>query len=380
MKTSNFLIIICSLISLVSCGRPKFETKPIKQDISETVFGSGTLEAENSYNLSAEANGYLKKADFKEGDLISQGQVLAVVENRETEINQVGSGRLLEIAKENTTNRSPSLQQAQNSVTLTKAKLEQDTLLYKRYKDLWTSNSVAKVDFENAELQYTTSKENYENALENLKLAKQQVNQELINKQTNNEIDLVKRSKNQIRALAAGKVYKKYKEAGDLVRNGDSIALIGNPQSIYAKINIDESSIDKIHLGQEALIQLNTNKSKSYKAKIIEIAPSYDQDSQSYQCKLEFIDPLEFKILGTQLQSNIIISKNPNAILIPRNFLNLDGTVQIKGHKTRTKIKTKFIGKDWVQVLEGLTLQSVITSDKKDSKPSSSQDEAMSVI
>ena len=99
-------------------------------------------------------------------------------------------------------------------------------------------------------------------------------------------------TKFKINALQSGKVYKKYKSLGDYVRAGEVIAEIANPEAIYALVNIDESNIAKVTLGQEATIQLNTNKEKSYKAEVKEILPTFDEATQSFLCKLYFTDEL----------------------------------------------------------------------------------------
>jgi len=37
------------------------ETTPIRKDVTETVFASGVLEANNTYSLTAQTDGYLSK-------------------------------------------------------------------------------------------------------------------------------------------------------------------------------------------------------------------------------------------------------------------------------------------------------------------------------
>jgi HlyD family secretion protein len=170
-------------------------------------------------------------------------------------------------------------------------------------------------------------------------------------------------SKNQIKAVKSGKVYKKYKQIGDYVTRGEAIALIGEPTNIYAKVNIDESNIGKIKVGQEALVQLNINKDKTYKGIVSEIYPSFDEATQSFICKITFNEPLDFTIVNTQLQSNITVGVNKNALLIPRNFVDFGGNVQIKDQKEKVKITTKFASSDWVQVLSGIDENTILVTE-----------------
>jgi multidrug efflux pump subunit AcrA (membrane-fusion protein) len=360
---NQFIIVVATIFLLGSCGKKTQETKPIRKDVIETVFASGILEAKNTYTLKVQTDGYLSAVNFEEGDFVSAGKILAIVDNKESGLNQESARELYDIAQSNTQNNAPALLQAQNTINLNKQKMEQDYVQFQRYKKLWDSNSIAKIDFENSELQYKTSKSNYESSLENYEQLKIQANQQLVSNKVAKEINSVVLNKNQIKAVKSGKVFKKYKQIGDYVTRGEAIALIGEPTNIYAKINIDESNIGKIKVGQEALVQLNTNKDKTYKGTVSEIYPSFDEATQSFICKITFNEPLDFTIVNTQLQSNITVATTKNALLIPRNFVDFGGNVQIKDQKDKVKITTKFASSDWVQVLNGISDNTVLITE-----------------
>jgi HlyD family secretion protein len=363
MNIKYFTTAIVFVMILSSCGKKMEETKPIRRDVTETVFASGILEAKNTYNLTAQADGYLTQINFNEGDDVTVGKVLAVVDNKEAGLNQQSATDLYNIAQSNTQNNAPALQQAQTTISINKQKLELDLINYQRYQKLWAGNSIAKVDLDNAELQYKTSKANYVSALENYNLLMQQAKQQVISTKVAKNINAVVTGKNQIKAVVAGKVFKKYKQAGDYVKKGETIALMGFAQNIYAKVNIDEGNISKIKIGQEAFIRLNTNKDKVYKGVVSEIYPSFDEATQSFVCKLSFTDSLDFNIVNTQLQSNIVVGISKNALLIPRNYLDFGGNVEIKNKKGKVSVVTKFVSNDWVQVLSGIDENSILVTD-----------------
>lgn len=363
---TNFKSVIAGMFVLMlasSCGKKSEETKPIRKDVSETVFASGVLEADGTYNLTAQSDGYLVQINFKEGDLVKEGSVLALVDNKESKYNTESTNALYNIAQSNLSPNAPALMQAKNNVAVAKHNLQQDSLQYARYKKLLDTKSVAQIDVENAELKYQTSVASYESAKESYKLQKQQAEQSLISNKALKEVNRTLFGNNEIRAVVSGKVYEKRKQRGDFVRKGDVIAVIGDANYLYAKINVDESNIGKIKLGQEAIIQLNTNPTKQYKAKVGEIYPAFDEASQSFYCKLVFTDSLDFKISGTQLQSNIIVGFQKNALLIPRNYLNFDGTVQVKGEKVPTKVEVNFVSTFWVQVISGIDEKTVLVTE-----------------
>lgn len=359
----NPLALIACMAMASSCGKKMEETKPIRKNVTETVFASGKLEAKNTYRLTVQTDGYLSSLNFEEGDVVETGRLMAVVDNRESGFNKESAAALYDIAKSNTKQSAPALQQAQNAITISKSKMEQDFVQYQRYKKLWESNSIAKVDFENAELQYKTSKTSYESALESYRQAKQQADQQVISNRAQKNINQVLSAHNQVTTVVGGKVYKKYKQAGDYVKRGDVIALIGEATNIYAKVNVDESNIERVKIGQQAIVQLNINKDKMYKGTVAEIDPSFDEEAQSFTCKIIFTDTLDFKIAGTQLQANIVVDTQRYALVIPRNYLDLGGHVMIKGKKEPVKVVAKFVSSEWVQVLNGIDDNTVLVTD-----------------
>ncbi len=361
---SNIFNCLLAVVILSSCGKKTEETKPIRKDVVETVFASGFLEANNTYNLVALNEGYLSAIFYEEGDIIKKGSIMAIIDNKENHINTQSANELWNMAQNNTQHTAPLLAQAKANIELTKQKMDQEAVLLHRYQRLWENNSIAKVDYENAVMAWNTSKTNYESAVEHFKKLKSDADQSLINNNTAKRINSIVENKNKITALVDGKIYEKKKQTGDFVKKGDVIAVIGDPSFIYGKLNVDESSIDKIKIGQEASVKLNTNKDKTYKAIVYEISPSFDENSQSFICKLRFLDSLDFTIIKTQLQANIITGTSKNALLIPRNYIDFGGFVQVKGESQKRKVITKFISNHYVQVLQGIDANTILITEE----------------
>jgi len=352
-------ILIASLLLLNSCGKKGSEINPIRKNITETVFASGILEPDSLYNLTALTEGYIIKLNFEEGDIVNTGDILAVVDNEQSEINAKSAEELYKIAYENTSPNAPALKQARVNLDLAKQKLEQDEKQMNRYKKLYELNSVSKLEYENALLAYENSKTAFIAANENYELQKQQAEQQLIIQQSQKRLNTVTKMYNEIKAVVGGKVYNKKKEIGDYVRKGDIIAIIGSPHNLYALLNVDESNISKIRLNQKVVIELNTQKTKSFSGIVSEIYPAFDEQSQSFYCKVLFVDPLDFKISGTQLQGNIIVDNKEDVLVIPRDYLDYGNKVNLKD-SGMVVVKTGFISNNWVEILDGLDDNSVL--------------------
>jgi len=347
-------------ITCFGCNKSKTEGKPEYREITETVFASGILEPMDKYNLTAQAEGYITALNFKEGDIVKTGDVLAVVDNQQNMFNEKAAAQLLGISQVNVSENAPAIKQTEASLALANEKLKQDEQQMNRYKKLLESNSVSKLEYENMVLAYENSKTSVGNLQQTLTLQKQQANQQLINADAQNNISSFLSANNQVKAVVGGKVYKKMKELGDYVRKGDVIAMIGNANNVYAKVNVDESNVAKIKEGQPAVIQLNTNKGVSYNGTLYELLPAFDDASQSFICKIKFEKEPDLKISGTQLQANIVIGSKKRAFVIPRAFLDYGSKVLVKGKDEPVIVKTGFVSSDWVEITEGLNENDVL--------------------
>jgi len=364
MKTNRYFIMgFVAFALLNSCGKKYTETKPEYRDITETVFASGVLVPENQYNLTAESDGYLIALNFEEGDIVETGYLLAEIDNKTSDINLLGANQLLDIAISNLSPSAPALKQIEANLLSAEQKMKQDEIQMERYRKLYATNSVSKLEYENTVVAFETSKANYRALQENYKLQEQQAEQQLINQKTQSGINKVLQGNNELRAIIGGKVYNKYKELGDYVRRGEIIAVIGNPANLYAKLSIDETSISNVRVNQQVIIQLNTNKSKNYEGIITEVYPAFDIQTQSFNCKAVFTDSLDFLMSDTQVQANIIIENKDNVLVIPRNYLDFGNKVLVKG-KGEVEVETGFISNEWVEILSGINENSVIQAEK----------------
>jgi HlyD family secretion protein len=345
------------------CGKKTNETTAQQMDITETVFASGTLEPEGKYNLTAQTEGYIIEMKFDNGDTVKNGETLAIIDNRTNYIGALSAERLLGIAGQNASPEGPTLKQALNNLLLLREKVDQDSLQYQRYLQLSISNSISKLELENSRINFVASKTNYLNANQNYRLLQQQTEQQLIMQKSQRDINNVASQNNEIKAVVGGKIYRKLKEVGDYVRRGDVIFTLGHARDVYARLSVDESNISKIKLGQEAIVQLNTNKKTNYRAVVSEIYPSFDEPTQSFYIKTKFTEAPDFKIAGTQLQANIIIGRKKNALVIPKIFLNYGNKVLVKG-KGEVKVETGFISGEWVEIIDGIDQQSVLISEQ----------------
>lgn len=353
------ITILFFALFIVSCSN-KQEVKPIVQDIQELVFASGQIEWDDAYNLTALTDGVLKDADFEIGKKMRKGETIATIDNEMNAINTEAAQEIFMIASQNLEKNSPALQQLQQNIQFAESKYQQDKLQEERFKRLHENQSVSKLEYENAQLTAKNSFSNYMALKEQLELILQQAKQQHITSGGQLKNNKVLLNYNKIMVTENGTVIKKFKTTGDFVRKGDVIATLANEQKIEAVLNVDENSIAKVKLGQEVYIKLNTNKNVVYKGHVTELLTAYDQQTQSFICKVELKEFENNPLYGTQLEANILVNEKKNALLIPRQYLGYGNKITIKGKKEITTVKTGIISTEYVEVLEGIQPNDVI--------------------
>ncbi|MGY3054485.1 multidrug efflux pump subunit AcrA (membrane-fusion protein) [Pedobacter sp. UYEF25] len=343
-----------------SCNSKNKEVKPVVQDIKELVFVSGVVEWDDVYNLTAQTDGVLTNANFDAGNKVVQGVVLASIDNKTNQINTEMAQKQLAIANQNLTSKSPQMQQLQQNIGFAESKYRQDKTQEERYKRMYESESIAKMEYENIALNAKSSLANLNALKDQLAQILQQAKQQQIAIKGQLQNSKVVQNYNQIVVTESGTIIKKLKNSGEYVRKGDIIGTIANDKKIEIVLNVDENSIAKVKIGQTVFVQLNTDKSKTYDAKITEILAAFDEKTQSFICKASFDTALNTSIFGTQLEANILVGEKKDALLIPRSYMGFGNKVNVKGKDEDVIIKTGIVSTDYVEVLRGITKHDIL--------------------
>ena len=361
MKRISCTLTVLSLLLVASCSPKYDETTPKMSPVTEAVFASGIIEPKDAYTLTSLSDGFIVRSYVTENDLVHDKQLLFQLDNRQQNTQVQIAETNMDYAKISAANNSPALLQVKEQIEAAKIKLQTDSVNLSRYQRLYATNSVSKQDLDNAVLNYQSSLSAYNADLDNYKATADKVQQDLINSKSLLANAVAGNQYYNLLAIGESKVYQIFKKQGDLVRKGDQVAQLGNPDSIVVNLDVDEGSISKVALGQEVLVELNTEKNKTYEAHVTKIYPHFNDASQSYKVEARFVTEMPGLISGTQLQANIITQKKDNAMLIPHVYVANGNKVAVKrNNKIDTAIiTTGIVSDDWIEVLSGLT-----TSDK----------------
>lgn len=359
MKNKLLIIALGMMLGFISCKQDN-EISPIRHDIEEFVFASGELQWEDAYNISAQTDGVLLNADFEIGNQVSDGDILAKIENRNNDINTQTAREQLKIVNENLTSNSPQLQQLLQNIQFAESKYQQDKLQAERYQRLYETQSISKLENETMLLAVANSLTNLNALIKQAQFIKQQAKQQQIASSGQLQNNEIAQNYNQIKVIKSGTVINKFKTTGDYVRKGEIIATIANKHKVEAVLNVDENSISKIKIGQVVYLKLNTEKKTMHKGKITDILPAFDDKTQSFVCKANFDEVLQISLFGTQLEANILVDTKKQALLIPRHYMGFGNKVNVKGKKEPVVIQPGIISTEYIEIITGITADDIL--------------------
>lgn len=349
---------ISILLLFASCKEKEAWVRPLMSPITEAIFAAGHIEPDRQVVLTSVNEGYLQQAFVKENDVVTKGALLFAIDNRSSRIEEEASEKNLRLAMENASPNSPVLQKLKTDLHSARQKASLDSVQYARMRQLYETNSVAKVDLDNMRLVYDTDKNAINAIQKSIEATGISLQQALVAAQSQHKSSVSLNQYFFLRSPGQVRVYQVFKKSGEFVRRGDALALLGDPDSLLIVLQVDEVSISKIKPGQQVLVELNTSKGKYYEGCVARIFPYFDSETQSYKVEAVLDTHIEGIIAGTLLQANIIVASKEKAMLIPRSCLIDDGTVLVKkeGESDTTFIQTGIVSNEWVEVLSGLQL------------------------
>jgi multidrug resistance efflux pump len=296
-----------------------------------------------------------------ENDVVKDGQLLFQLDNRQQNTQVHIAETNVQYAAVNAGAQSPQLLQIKAQMDAARAKKNNDSITLSRYEKLFVTHSVSRQDVDNARTTWEASARNFDALAESYRVTDNKLKQDLAVSRSQLQNVQAGNGYYNLVAIGGAKVYQVFKKQGDLVRKGEQVAQLGNPDSIVINLDVDEASINKVKLGQKVLVELNTEKNKTYESYISKIFPHFNETSQSYKVEARFTTEKSDMISGTQLQANIVTGIKEKAMLIPHAFVLPGNRVLVSHGKSydTVQITTGIISDEWIEVLSGVT-----TADK----------------
>lgn len=353
----NKIIVVFSILVLsflIGCSSKNTPTviTATKQDITESVYCSVTIQPDSLYSVYSVATGILENTFVSEGDIVIVGQDIFQITNNNPKLSTDNARLSLEIAKGNYNGKHAVLTDLLNEIKLAELRFKNDSINFQRQQNLWTQKIGSQADFDAKKLIYETSLQNL-NTLKNKYLRTENELKQQVQQATNNYESTLYLSKDYtIKSKINGRVYSILKNPGELITAQQPIAMIGSSTKFIAELLVDEVDVVNIELDQQVLITLDAYKNKVFEAKVIKIYPQKNDRSQTFKLEAEFIQTPKALYAGLSGEANIIISTKKNALVIPKAYLTNESTV--KTDEGFVSVKTGLESLDQVEILSGI--------------------------
>jgi HlyD family secretion protein len=240
-----------------------------KRNLEALVSASGKIQPKRFVNISADTVGRVTELKVEEGDRVKVGQFLMEVDPRNLRNAVQRSEASLEAARS-------SAQQLSLALESSKASLKVAEDAFARQQQLWKGGLTTKESLDRAESELKMRQADLRSQEQNVQTQKLRMQQE----QAGLETDRYNLSKVRIESPINGIVTRRNIEEGEMVmigtmNNAGTVLLtIADMSVIEAEIEVDETDIPNIKMGQPAKITIDAVPDKTFTGKVTEIGNS----------------------------------------------------------------------------------------------------------
>lgn len=259
--------------------RPVRYAEVLKVGKGEERTFSGVAQSSKEINLSFKVGGKITSLKVQTGDRVSQGQLIATLEqvDYEVQLKQAKSQEESALAQE---------QSAATQIKSAEANLIATRSAYKRIQRLYETNSVSLSEYEQVKASYDAARAQYDAAVLQHEAAKTQVSTaELQAEAAKNQVDYT-----QLYAPFAGVISKLNVETNEMVGSGTVIGMLSTTTRPEVSVGIPEAFIAKIKKGDKALVTFSAIPTQDFKGIVDEVGYSPSSGS-TYPIVLRIADP-----------------------------------------------------------------------------------------
>jgi HlyD family secretion protein len=240
-----------------------------KHDLEAIVSASGKIQARTTVNISSQSMGRVTRLAVEEGDRVKQGQFLVEIDPRSLR-TQVMRGEAGLSAQQT------AVSQARVQLESAKASLQLARDTYKRQQDLWKEQLTTKQDLDRAENDVKIREKEVEAREAAIQMESTRV------RQTSADLDNAKYNLGllSIESPIDGIVTRRSIELGENVmigtmnNAGTVLMTIADMSIIEAELEVDETDIPNVKMGQTAKVTIDAIPDKTFTAKVTEIGNS----------------------------------------------------------------------------------------------------------
>lgn len=376
----QFVLVL--LLVLAGCGKEEQkEAEPVvpvqvtavrMDSIRRIVQADGILYPRNQASVVPKISAPVRKFYVNRGDHVRQGQLLAVLENRDLAAAAEESKGQYDQAEANyrsTTAASvpEEVIKAQTDVQAYKEALDAAGKVLENREKLYKEGALARKLLDDAQVAFVQARSQYETARQHLD-ALQKVGKDAQIKTASAQVEAAKAhyqgaeaqlSYSEIRSPITGVIADRAIYEGEMASAGSPMLTIMDTSRVVARVNIPQNQAGYMRVGAAAT--MSQSGSGDVAGKVTVVSPAVDPNSTTVQVWVETPNPGDALKPGVTVHVSIVAETIANAMVVPATALlpAPDGGTQAvvvgSGSVAHTrKIDTGVREADKVQVLKGL--------------------------
>ncbi|HEX7087857.1 MAG TPA: efflux RND transporter periplasmic adaptor subunit [Vicinamibacterales bacterium] len=239
------------------------------RDLRSVVTASGTIQASRFVNMSAVQMGRVTRLAVEEGDRVTKGQFLLQIDPNTLRGTVQRSEAAVEAAR-------AGLQQARVNVETARANLALARDEARRQRELWNQGLTTRQELDRAESELKVRETELRAREAEVASREQMIRQELA------QLDTNRYNLDQVTLVAPfdGIVTRRNIEEGENVvvgtmnNPGTQLLTIADMSVIEAEVEVDETEIPSVQLGQPATVTIDALPNRTFTGKVTEIGNS----------------------------------------------------------------------------------------------------------
>mgnify|MGYP001424194602 FL=1 len=263
-----FVIVLLTVAVYRGGGRtlPQVSTdKVARRTIVERVSASGKIQPEVEVKITAEVNGQIIKLPVKEGDVVEKGDLLVQLNPDIYDAAVLRAEAALNSAKSNLASARAQVAQGEaNQLAAKKA--------FERAEVLFDQTVISQAEYDQTEASYLTANANLTSANESVRSAEYAI----LSGEASLQEARDNLSRTTLRAPQTGIVTALAKEIGESVQGngftaGEVILNVSDLSAMEVNVEVNESDIVRIHLGDDAEIEVDAYLGEKFQGTVTEI-------------------------------------------------------------------------------------------------------------
>ncbi len=163
-----------------------------------------------------------------------------------------------------------------------------------------------------------------------------------------------------VRAPAAGIVLRRDAEIGEIVDTPAALFYVGEPRPLRVTAEVDEEDIARVAPGQRALLRAEAFPGQPLSATVAQITPMGNSTRKTFRVRLALPDDTPLRI-GMTVESNIVLRETPDAVLVPGNAVREGHVFVIEdGRARRRAVVAGVQGPSVTELRSGLSAGAVV--------------------